>query len=1268
MKTLLRSLCLVLVAFTAFAQSDRGTLTGVISDPTGAVVPNAGIEVKNSENGAVYSGGTSNTGNYVISVPRGTYELSVTVQGFKKYVRQNLEVPVATTVRWDVKLEVGTTSEAVTVTDTTPLLKTESGEVSYNITSERANNLPVLTIGTSGAAFGAIRNPLQVTGLLPGTQFAADSNLRVNGLPSNTGTIRVEGQDASNGLWRQQASQLQQGMDAIQEVAVQTSNFAAEFGQAAGGYFNFTMKSGTNQYHGSAYDYYVNEFMNAGTPYTDAGTTDATKAGQHVRNRQRRNDYGFTFGGPIKIPKVYDGHDKTFFFFNWEQFRETRAISNGLSTVPLQSYRDGLFTAATPNCVGSTAAAACPGGVGSPIILTQSGAAAKDNLGRTILQNGVYDPASAFTAADGTLARNLFPGNQIPKGQLDKVALAVQNLMPLPTNSGLINNYNIPYYTNPKKTSIPSIKIDHSLSPAVKISGYMSRTLTEQPNFNGLDPALTGVAAANNRSSTVRVNYDQTLTPTLLLHVGAGYLYLWAPSLTTPFDQSTIGLTGFYSNRFPSFSGLFNATTGGTTLAAGAGVFANQQQWDQKPTGNANLTWVKGNHTYKFGMEMIIDGVINNTPARANGIFAISGQQTQNPWENGKAGLSSTSGFGYASFLLGQVASLQTSPPADMRLGNHAISFFAQDTWKVTRRLTLDYGVRYDYQTYLKEQYGRMQSADFTTINTKVGYPGTVKYEGFGGGRCNCDFSNNYPWAIGPRIGVAYQIDSKTVIRGGTGISYGTASNNSFLSLSIADFYTVNAPGFGANALPGGLQGGNPYATVNPYGNPTLVWPNFDINKYPTRTVCPGTANQTCYAPQSPFISIDYDSRPPRIFQYSISVQRELTHSMVVEAAYVGNRGVWFTAPALDTTNYNTLTYDSLKAYGIDINNPTDRTLLTTPMGSALTQQLTPAIVARGFRLPYAGFPMTQNLTTALVPRPQWGATIPPFLGPPLGKTWYDALQVTFTKRYSHGLDISSNFTYGKEESLGTNADSAYAGVPATTTVNDVMNRDTNKQLSPLSRPFKLVISGTYTTPRTKGSGMAMKAVSQAVRDWQIGAVFQYQSGALIALPSSLNQLFAQLNRGGGLFSGANTYWNFAPGQGPSNVFLQDPNCHCFDPTQQLVLNPAAFQDAPGGQFANTAAYYNNYRWQRQPSENMSLGRNFKMGHEGKMNFQIRAEFQNTFNRHFYSAPSATNPNTTVTKTNLGNTALSAGFGFVNFVNGAGSSPRTGLLVARFTF
>jgi len=1013
----------------AFAQSDRGTLTGTIADPAGAVVPNASLEVKNVETGAVFQSGSTATGNYVFSLPRGTYELTTTVAGFKKYVRSNLEIPVATTVRWDIALQVGNATESITVTDTTPLLKSESGDVAHNITSDRANVLPVLTIGT-GTGFGAIRNPLQVVTLLPGAQYAADSNLRINGLPSNTGTIRVEGQDASNGLWRQQASQLQQGVDAIQEVAVQSSNYSAEYGQAAGGYFNFTMKSGTNSYHGSAYDYYVNEFMNAGTPYTDAGTTNSLKTGQHVVNRQRRNDYGFTLGGPVLLPKVYDGHDKTFFFFNWEQFRETRGVSNGLQTVPTAAYLLGDFTTSVNTC---TTGVSC---VNGQVYLTQGGALAKDQLGRNIPQSGVYDPASTFTHTDGSLNRNLFPNAKIQPAQMDAVALKIQAMYPKATNTQLFNNYNIPAYKTPKTTSIPSIKLDHSFSSSVKVSGYLSRTLTDQPNNNGLDPQLSSFANANNRSTTVRVNYDQTITPTLLLHVGAGYLYLYAPSRPARFDQSLIGLNGFYSDTFPSIGALSTGTTGGA-FSVGAGVFANHQQFDQKPTGNVNLTWVKNNHTYKFGGELIIDGVINQTDARANGIFGVSQNQTRNLWENGQIGLSSSSGFNYASFMLGQINSLQTSPKADMRLGNHAISFFAQDTWKVTRKLTLDYGLRYDFQTYLKEQYGRMQSADFDTVNPLTGYKGAVKYEGYGGGRCNCNFSNNYPYAFGPRFSAAYQINSKTVLRGGTAISYGTASNNSFLSLSIADFYTINAPGFGGNALPDGLDNGNPYAPGNPYGNPVFTWPNFDPHKYPTRTVCPGPVGQVpanCYAQSQPFIYIDPDSRPPRIFQYSIGVQRELTRTMVIDVSYVGNRGVWFTAPSLSTPNYNTLTFPDLVKYGIDINSAADRTLLTSPMGSALTGKVNPALAARGFQLPFPGFPVTQNLVQSLVPRPQWGATIPPFLGPPLGKTWYDSLQVTVTKRYSHGLDMQGSFTWGKELALGTNADSASPRRPASTT------------------------------------------------------------------------------------------------------------------------------------------------------------------------------------------------------------------------------------------
>jgi hypothetical protein len=227
---------------------------------------------------------------------------------------------------------------------------------------------------------------------------------------------------------------------------------------------------------------------------------------------------------------------------------------------------------------------------------------------------------------------------------------------------------------------------------------------------------------------------------------------------------------------------------------------------------------------------------------------------------------------------------------------------------------------------------------------------------------------------------------------------------------------------------------------------------------------------------------------------------------------------------------------------------------------------------------------------------------------------------------------------------------------------NDVFNRDTNKQLSGFSQPIQLTISGTYTTPRMKGDGMAMKALSHVLRDWQFGAVMKYQSGPLIAVPGSANGLIAQLGRS----AFGTTLFNFANGN--QNLFATgvDPNSKSFDPTVNLVLNKAAWVDAPQGQFGTSAAYYGNYRWQRKPSENMNFGRNFRFGKEGKQNLQVRAEFQNVFNRHFYSAPNGT-PNTTQANNNP-NATLSAGFGYVNWFNGAGAQPRTGQLVARFTF
>src|SRR5215469_13175378 len=442
--------CVVTLVFSAFAQSDRGTITGTVSDPAGAVIAAAGIEARNVATGAVYPTVSSSTGNYTIAqLPVGTYELTVNVMGFKKFIRPGLVVEVAGTLRVDANLEVGSASESVTVTEAAPLLKTEGGEVSYNVATSTLNELPILTLSGSPNSYanpsglGNIRNPLASVSLLPGARFSSDNIMRINGMPSSSQSINIEGQDATNGFYKQRTQVNQAGVEAIQEVAIQTSNFAAEYGQAGGGFFNYTMKSGTNGLHGSAFDYFVNEALNAGLPFTNAGATNSLKNGQHIRNPIRQNDYGFTLGGPIHIPKIYNGHDKTFFFFSFEQFRQSTFTTNSVAIMPTAAQRAGDFSAA----LTASAPMLCNG---------------PDPLGQPVCLNQVFDPQTQ-QIVNGSVVRTPFQGNKIPATRIDPTAAIVQNLVPLPNAPGL-TNYTAPGYSNFRQTTIPSFKIDHIIS------------------------------------------------------------------------------------------------------------------------------------------------------------------------------------------------------------------------------------------------------------------------------------------------------------------------------------------------------------------------------------------------------------------------------------------------------------------------------------------------------------------------------------------------------------------------------------------------------------------------------------------------------------------------------------------------------------------------------------------------------------------------------------------------------------------------------------
>jgi hypothetical protein len=373
-------------------------------------------------------------------------------------------------------------------------------------------------------------------------------------------------------------------------------------------------------------------------------------------------------------------------------------------------------------------------------------------------------------------------------------------------------------------------------------------------------------------------------------------------------------------------------------------------------------------------------------------------------------------------------------------------------------------------------------------------------------------------------------------------------------------------------------------------------------------------------------------SRPGRINQWSISVQRQILRDLAVEVSYVGNRGAWLTSGDMSNiglVDLNALSPERIRQAGLDINNADDRALLTSTFASGKP-------LARGFQLPYSGFPSGQTLAQSLRPYPQFGTLNT--LWAPRGNTWYDGLQAKLTKRFSHGLELQGAFTWQKELVRGSGNNRGRNVV-----VNDVFNLDKQKMLSPDSQPFVFAMGFNYETPRWGGA-----LVKNLIGGWTVGGIFRYASGALIRIPGSNNNINQLLFRGG---PSPGTFVNRVPGQ---PLFLKDANSGSIDPFNDAVLNPAAWQDVPAGQFGSTAPFQNDYRWMRMPDQQMSLGRRFRVNDD--VSLHVRVEFFNVFNHVYPNPPSSGNAATPQTQ------ALS-GFGRLNPT--ATAAPRTGQVVVR---
>ncbi len=1204
-----KTICCFMLTMTVFAQSDRGTITGTISDQQSGFIPKAVVIATNVDTGVKYETTSTSTGNYMLaSLPVGAYELSIEATGFKKHLQRGTTVQVAQTTRVDVVLQVGAATESVTVTAEAPLLKTENAEQSTNISGELFNSLPLNFGQTFG---GSIRNWLSFIQLSPGVSGSTHT-ASINGAPGGSFKIYLEGQDVTSTndtVWTSTVAAA--SVETIGEFSIQTNNFAPEFGQVLGGVFNFTTKSGTNEFHGSVYEYLTNEAFNSYRPLS----TPFASSPRAAKALDRKHDYGFTVGGPVRLPWLYDGRNKTFFFFNFEKYRNVTRSSGSLATVPTEAYRRGDFSAAlTGRQLGT------------------------DVLGRPIMENAIYDPRTTrtVTGTDGNqyIVRDPFPNNVIPTALLDPVALKIQAMIPSPDNGELTFNWD-PRIPNRRFQQIPSVKIDHNFSPKSKLSGYWAVENTEQiTGADGLPIPITGRRDQKIYGHTVRVNLDQTISPTFLLHLGAGYLRFHnpdsAPDEVITYDAvSGIGFKGAATDPsgFPRIVGPnlgnLQGNRGGMNPM---GPTQANKFWNDKLTAVANATWVRENHTFKFGGEFKQEVWSDVNLTAAQGRLAFSEAQTALPYLQSTTVGGGSIGYRYASFLMGSVNTATVSAVKDPQWRKQALSLYFQDNWKITPKLTLAYGLRWDYAGQGHELYYRSSQIGLTTPNPSAGgLPGAFIYEGSGPGRCNCRFTKTYPYAFGPRLGLAYQLNDKTVIRAGWGVSYSQLANwwyvtGGSLSLGLGfNSIDFSNPAFGQPALR--MQDG-------------LIYNKADLY---TASLNPGIRplpGQTSSFPDAWWgvIQDRNGGRPGRVNQWNVAVQRELFKDFIIEVAYVGNRGVWLEANGL--VNVNAINPARLQALGLDLNNPADRQLLTSRIDSSLAAQ-------RGFRAPYAGYPGGATVAQTLRPFPQFADALG-VRWAPLGNNWYDSLQVELTKRYSRGLELTAAFTWQKEMVLGNGGNPGLPG-PGT---NNVFNRDAQKSLASTSQPFIFVTGFTYTTPRVGTN----KVVQQLLGNWVIGGMLRYASGALIGAPGSNNNLNTLLFQG--------TRMTRVDGQ---PLFLKDPSCDCIDPRQDLLLNPAAWRDAPAGQFGTGAGFYNDYRWQRQVTENMNFGRRFPI--KEKMFFEIRAEFFNLFNRLMLPTPGG-NPAATPTRNSAGE--FTGGFGFINPNNVGGQ--RNGQLVARFEF
>jgi hypothetical protein len=1173
------------------AQTSYGSITGTVTDASGGAIAEAHVTLTNAGTGEKRTQSTGADGLYIfVNLIPGTYRLDSEKTGFKRIARPEIIVQVEQTTRIDFTMQVGEVSQTVEVTGETPQLQPDTSSIGQVVEQRKANELPLN--GRNVFNLVTLAPSVVPQGSAGGTPVGVNpfgwGNYQVNGSFGNESAEYLDGQPLNIGYINLPVVIPTQ--DSIEEFKVQTSNTGADWGKFSGGVMNFSTKSGTNLLHGELYEYLRNRVLNANDPFNKANEIKNNEPNKAPAFTQ--NQFGANAGGPMWIPHLYDGRNKTFWFFSWEGFRLRQGASPVLTTVPTTPELGGDFSAPgiapiMDPCGGTvTTAVACPNYTGGP---------------------------------------TPFPGNVIPQGRLNPTSLALEKLWPganLPCTAdstiGCKNNYSKSYGTGGNQNQVVG-RLDQNLTANQRLFfRYTYWNVLDLPQ----DPLGTGLCqdrcAEKYATSAVALGYNWSITPTTIAAVNVSlsrFAYNRAP-INSGFDLTTIGWPAQFNAVIPSI-----ARTPPTpcVLDYADNVMCSQgqsfiqdrnTQFDMGP----NVTLVRGRHSIKIGYQFEVGRDNYAQTNVASGSYAFCG-----------SGLSCFTGNGYADFLLGYADNPsnvenhffgQTVVPALIAGQQIYNAFYVDDTYRMTNKLTLNLGLRYDLQGPWSERYNRLSyfntnATSWLANPAANGVPGIAGLQGLKGdvalvspGTRTAIPRDDKEFA--PRIGVAYSINPKTVVRAGYGVfwipnyvSFGLNPNNDLVNDATTS-YT------------GTINGAVPSNTINTPFPATGVVPPVG------RTL--GALGTSQYATQvvQNFSIANFSNHPEGyVQQWNLNVQRNLPWNLFVSAAYVGTKGT------------------HLQSYSQQIDQLSDPLLAQAASQCAAQTAITHVrCVANA-----AGAPSVSVLQT--VPNPFWdpatqtafalsGATTttgqlelpyPQYTGLKLAgqgsySSSYNSLQLTVERRFAGAGSLLVAYTNSK---LISDTDTLTNWLEASNgTIQDNNTTKGERSLSGQDVSQRLVISYVLDLPIGRGKRYMSDvsgAMDKLVSGWGVDGVTIFQKGFPLAFGNSA----------------ANYLTNYGAGSRPNYI----PGCNKSTPAGAAKLNEwfntACFAAPADFTYGNESRTDPTVRSSGVNNWDFALFKKTMFGPDEKFGIAFRAEFFNLFNR-----PEWAPPNTSFGSSNFG--------------------------------